>query len=121
GSGVLATLFICFLSSPCAFHADPLPYLCWRTSAVGNAAILPPPLARLRGEDGRRGAAGLPTTVVCGGTLFVTTAPMPTMAPSPMSILRPFMLCWMMARVPIYAWFSITTPPLQQTRGAKVT
>lgn len=29
--------------------------------------------------------AGLPTTVVCGGTSLVTTAPMPTTAPSPMT------------------------------------
>ena len=30
--------------------------------------------------------AGLPITVLNGGTLFVTTAPMPTTAPSPMTI-----------------------------------
>lgn len=65
--------------------------------------------------------AGLPTTVTPGATLRVTTAPMPTVAPRPITIGRPGVVCLMTAPAPMYAWSSMTTAPLQMTPGAKVT
>ncbi|MGC4042950.1 MAG: hypothetical protein QM758_04030 [Armatimonas sp.] len=42
--------------------------------------------ARLTGVRVSRGAAGLPTTVVLAATSLLTTAPAPTVAPSPMAV-----------------------------------
>ena len=52
-------------------------------------------------DDLTKGLAGLPTTVTPGGTSLVTTAPMPTMAPLPITSGLSGVPCLMMAPVPI--------------------
>ncbi len=65
--------------------------------------------------------AGLPNTVVFFSTFFVTKAPAPIIAFSPITIVLSVVPCLIIATVPTYTLSLITILPLHLTAGANVT
>ena len=67
----------------------------------GNPATTHPPPRPPTAYPFTSTRAGLPTTVAPGGTLWVTTAPMPTTAPRPITSGWPGRPCLMTAPLPM--------------------